>query len=58
MNKNLFLSLLNDEGAQGLVEYSLIVALISVVAIVTLGFLGHKASNVLSNAANSFGPAN
>lgn len=58
MNKNLFLSLLSDDGAQGLVEYALIVALVSVAAIVSLGFLGHKTSNVLSNAANSFGPAN
>lgn len=40
----------NDEG-QGLVEYGLIIALVSVVAIAALQILGKKASNTLSNAA-------
>ncbi len=51
MFKNLRIMLL-DEGGQGLVEYALIIALVSVVAIVALQFLGKKASNTLNNAAN------
>ena len=45
--------LLSDERGQGLVEYALIVALVSIVAIAALKFLGGKASNTLNNAANS-----
>jgi pilus assembly protein Flp/PilA len=41
----------NDDG-QGLVEYALIIALVSIVAIAALKFLGGKASNTLNNAAN------
>ena len=40
----------NDEG-QGLVEYALIIALVSIVAIAALQALGKKASNTLSKAA-------
>jgi Flp pilus assembly pilin Flp len=40
-----------DDSAQGLVEYALIIALVSVVAIAALQALGKKASNTLSNAA-------
>ena len=43
--------LLDDEG-QGLVEYALIVALVSVVAIVALRLLGTRANATLTNAAN------
>jgi len=43
--------LLADESAQGLVEYALIIALVSIVAIAALQTLGKKASNSLSNAA-------
>jgi pilus assembly protein Flp/PilA len=42
----------NDEG-QGLVEYSLIIALVSIVAIAALTVLGAKASNTLSSAASN-----
>jgi Flp pilus assembly pilin Flp len=42
----------NDSG-QDLVEYALIIALIVIVAMATLSVLGRKASNTLSNAANS-----
>jgi Flp pilus assembly pilin Flp len=45
--------LLADTSAQGLVEYALIVALISLAAIAGLRTLGHKASNSLTNAANN-----
>ncbi len=47
------LRMLKDESGQGLVEYALIIALVSVVAIAALSVLGRKASNTLSNAANS-----
>jgi pilus assembly protein Flp/PilA len=46
-------SLLADESGQGLVEYALIIALVSIVAILALQTLGKKASNTLGNAANS-----
>jgi pilus assembly protein Flp/PilA len=52
MYKSFIAMLHNDEG-QGLVEYSLIIALVSVVSIIALQVLGTKASNTLSNAANS-----
>jgi pilus assembly protein Flp/PilA len=42
---------LNDDSGQGLVEYALIIALVSIVAIAALQLLGGKASNTLSNAA-------
>jgi len=42
---------LADDTAQGLVEYSLIVALVSIAAIAALTVLGKKASNTISNAA-------
>jgi pilus assembly protein Flp/PilA len=40
----------SDEG-QGLVEYALIIALVSIVAIVALQFLGKNASNSLNSSA-------
>jgi pilus assembly protein Flp/PilA len=43
---------LRDESGQGLVEYALVVALVSIVAVAALQFLGGKASNSLNNAAN------
>jgi pilus assembly protein Flp/PilA len=45
--------MLKDDSGQGLVEYALIIALVAVVAIAALSVLGRKASNTLSNAANS-----
>ncbi len=42
-----------DERGQGLVEYALIVATVSLVAIAALNLLGKKANNTLSNAAAS-----
>jgi pilus assembly protein Flp/PilA len=50
--KNFISMLRNDEG-QGLVEYALIIALVSIVAIAALKLLGNKANNTLTNAANS-----
>jgi len=46
-----FTTFLQDDAGQGLVEYALIIALVSIVAIAALQFLGQKASNTLSNAA-------
>ena len=42
---------LTDDSGQGLVEYALIVALISIVAIAALRAVGQQASNTMSNAA-------
>ena len=52
MLKNFTTMLKNDDG-QGLVEYALIIALVSIVAIAGLTLLGNKANNTLSNAANT-----
>ncbi|MFZ1126296.1 MAG: hypothetical protein WAN59_14245 [Candidatus Baltobacteraceae bacterium] len=52
MLKN-FTSMLRDDEGQGLVEYALIIALVSIVAIAALRFLGGKANNTLQNAANN-----
>ena len=43
---------LSDDAGQGLVEYALIIALVSIVAIAALSTLGWKADNALDNAAN------
>ena len=48
-----FVSMLKDDRGQGLVEYALIIALVSIIAIAALKFLGAKASNTLNNAANT-----
>ncbi len=48
-----FVSMLRDDAGQGLVEYALIIALVSIVAIAALRLLGGKASNALSNAAGN-----
>jgi pilus assembly protein Flp/PilA len=45
--------MLRDDEGQGLVEYALIIALVSIVAIVGLNLLGKKANNTLTNAAAS-----
>ncbi len=52
MLKN-FTSMLLDEEGQGLVEYALIIALVSIVAIAALRLMGNKANNTLNNAANA-----
>jgi pilus assembly protein Flp/PilA len=47
----LWTDMLYDDRGQGLVEYSLVIALVSIVAIVALRLLGKKANNTLNNAA-------
>jgi Flp pilus assembly pilin Flp len=49
------LAVLNDEEGASLVEYALIVALVSVVAMVALSTLGKNASTSLNAAATSIG---
>ena len=41
------------EDGQGLAEYALILALISIIAIVALIFLGGQVSSILSNVGSS-----
>ena len=49
--KTIAAMLSNDDG-QGLVEYALIIALVSIVCLAALNALGNKANNSMSNAAN------
>jgi pilus assembly protein Flp/PilA len=42
-----------DDSGQGLAEYALILALIAVVAIIALVFLGNQVSGILSNVGHS-----
>ena len=46
-----------DEAGASLVEYASLLALIAVIAIAALVFLGHSASNVLNNVANNLNSA-
>jgi len=48
-----FNAMLVNESGQGLVEYALIIALVSIVAIAALRTLGNKANNSLTNASNN-----
>ena len=45
----------NDETGASLVEYALLVALIAVVCIVAIQFLGRNASDKLSNVGSAVG---
>ena len=44
---------IRDDSGQGLVEYALIIALVSIVAIGVIAIFGKKAFNSLNNSANS-----
>jgi Flp pilus assembly pilin Flp len=46
-----FLTFLRDDRGQGLVEYALVIATVSIVAIAALNLLGKKANNTLNNVA-------
>jgi pilus assembly protein Flp/PilA len=50
---SIFRKLMKDDGGATSIEYVLIASLISVAAIVSMGKVGGKVSNVLSNVANS-----
>ena len=43
----------SDEEGQGLAEYALILALIAIIAIAALVFLGTQISTILSNIGNN-----
>jgi len=47
-----FISMLNNDYGQGLVEYALIIALVSIVAMAALRTLGSSANNTLQNTSN------
>lgn len=47
------LRFLKNDDAQGLVEYALILMLVSTVALAALHFLGGKANNSLNNSATT-----
>jgi pilus assembly protein Flp/PilA len=47
------IAMLRDESGQGLVEYALIIALVSIVAIAALKVVGKHASNTFSIVANA-----
>lgn len=48
----------NDDVGASLVEYALLLALIAVVAIGALVFLGHSVSNTLNQVSNSINSTN
>ena len=50
--KKYFAKLQKEEG-QGLVEYALIIVLVSIVAIITLGLLGTTVSGVFTTITNA-----
>jgi Flp pilus assembly pilin Flp len=52
MTATAFQNMLLDRRGQGLVEYALIIALVSVFALAALRFLGAKVNNTLNDAAN------
>ena len=42
-----------DDSGQGLVEYSLVIAMVALIALAALRTLGRKASNTLNSAASN-----
>ena len=51
--KNLFVTLVEEEEGQGMVEYSLILALVSVAAIGTLTTMGTNVKGVFTSSSNA-----
>jgi len=49
--RQLFLALLHDDRGQSVLEYALIISLVSVAAFASLKFLGTKVNNTLFNTA-------
>ena len=52
-NADRLIERMSQAEGQGLAEYALILALIAIVAIVALLFMGGELSNILSNVGNS-----
>ncbi len=51
-----FLRMMRDTRAQGLLEYALIIGLVSIVAVAALSAIGHKTNNTLLAPAASAMP--
>jgi pilus assembly protein Flp/PilA len=51
--KNIAIALISEEEGQGMVEYALILALVSVVAIATLTTMGGNVNTVFTNATTA-----
>ena len=51
--QNVWFRARDDESGQGLVEYALIIAIVSLGAIVALGFLSGKINTLFSKAGNT-----
>ena len=51
--QNVWFRAREDEHGQGLVEYALIIAIVSLGAVVALGFLSGKINGLFSKAGNS-----
>ncbi|MFN0154810.1 MAG: Flp family type IVb pilin [Gaiella sp.] len=56
--QNAFFNAKEKEEGQTLVEYALIIALVSLAAIAALGFLSGRIQNVFSKAGNSLNSIN
>ena len=54
--QNMIQSKMQDEEGQGLVEYALIIVLVSIVVIAALSLLGTNVSTVFSNIAETLTP--
>lgn len=54
---NLVKRLIKEEEGQGMIEYVLIVAFISIVAIVAIGLVGGKVKNIWNNTDSALGNA-
>ena len=55
--KDLMMRLWKDEEGQGMVEYGLIIALVSIAVIVVLGLLGTSLNDIFGRADNALSDA-
>jgi Flp pilus assembly pilin Flp len=51
---NSFFSLLRDDSGQGVLEYALVISIVSIAAVAALKALGSKTTSVLSNVNKAF----
>ena len=56
--QNAWFQVREGEGGQGLVEYALIIALVSLAAVAALGFLSGRINNLFSKAGNVLNAVN